>query len=155
MQAKRTEMNKRKQAGRGQASVEFLLTIILVAVAIVWVFELVMLIYSYNVFADAAKEGVRYAVVHGSGNSASSGPLSGSASDCTTNVTAVKAVVLNYAKYSFHDVSGAAVTVCYLDGTNQPPNRVRVTVSYPFIPFTNLGWNPPTIRAAAEGRIVY
>ena len=36
--------------------------------------EMIVLIYTYNVLADSAKEGVRYAVVHGSRNSTPSGP---------------------------------------------------------------------------------
>jgi len=135
--------------------VEFLLSILLVMFVIFWTFEMAMMIYTYNVLADAAKEGVRYAIVHGSENGISSGPSSGMGSNCATNVSAVQTVVINYAKASFHDVSAMTVTVCYLDGSNQSPNRIRVTVGYAYLPYIKLGWSPPTIRAAAEGRIVY
>ncbi|MBZ5526886.1 MAG: pilus assembly protein [Acidobacteriia bacterium] len=154
LSARYTQKRQGVRAG-GQAAVEFVLTFLAILFLIFWTFELIMLLYSYNVFADAAKEGVRYAIVHGAGNSASSGPASGTANDCTTNVAAVQNVVKAYAKTSFHDISGMTVTVCYLDGTNQSPNRVRVTASYPYIPYIRLGWAPPTIQAAAEGRIVY
>jgi Flp pilus assembly protein TadG len=155
MASSRYTQKKKRPRGAGQAAVEFVLTFFAILFLIFWTFELIMLLYSYNVFADAAKEGVRYAIVHGAGNSASSGPSTGTASDCTTNMSAVQNVVKTYAKTSFHDISGMTVTVCYLDGTNQSPNRVRVTASYPYVPYIRLGWAPPTIHAAAEGRIVY
>src|SRR5207244_12830879 len=58
----------------GQAQVEFALTIVFLMLLVVGFIELVMMIYAYNVLADAAKEGVRYAVVHGSSNGTPSGP---------------------------------------------------------------------------------
>jgi TadE-like protein len=142
---------------RGQAMVEFVLSIIFIMTLLLWAVELILFIYTYSVMADAAKEGVRYAIVHGSNNSLPSGPSSGATSDCTTNVSVVKDVVKLYAKFSFRDTSGSNLTVnvCYLDGNNQSPNRVQVTLSYPYLPlFSSLGWSSPTVKAAAEGRIV-
>ena len=139
----------------GQATVEFLLSTLFIMITIFWSLEIVMFIYSYSVLADAAKEGVRYAVVHGSQSSSPSGPGTGTTSDCATSVTSVKSVVQNYAKLTLHDISNMTVTVCYLDGNNQSPNRVQIRVSYPYKPYFSLGWSPPTIKAAAEGRVFY
>src|SRR5579862_9985639 len=58
----------------GQAQVEFALTILFVLFLVFGIFELIMLVYAYTVVADSAKEGVRYAVVHGVDSSAPSGP---------------------------------------------------------------------------------
>ena len=136
----------------GQALVEFALTVLVVLVVVFWAWELVMLMYTYNVMAGAAKEGVRYGIVHGTGNSTlCSLPCSGV---CGTSSACITNVVTNYAKYSVHDISGMTVTVTYPDGSAKTPNRVRVAVSYPYVPWFALGWSPPVINAAAEGRIV-
>lgn len=144
----------------GQASIEFVLMVVFVMLLIVGSIELIMVIYTYNVLADSAKEGVRYAIVHGTANTSPSGPTTGAASNppCTkssANVTAVQGVVKDYAKYSMHDISAMTVNVCYYDGTNKDLNRVEVVVHYPFQPLFGLGWPKVTVNAAAEGRIVY
>ena len=56
-------MNNRKQ--NGQSAVEFAFTIVFVMLLILAAIELTVMIYTYTVLADAAKEGVRYAIVHG------------------------------------------------------------------------------------------
>lgn len=133
--------------------VEFLLSFMLLMIFVFFCFEMIMLLYSYNVLADAAKEGVRYAVVNGSNSGTPAGPNTGATSDCTTNVTPVKNVVNNYAGLTFHNMSAMTVSVCYLDGNNTAPNRVQVTISYLYAPYFKLPLTP-TIHAAAEGRIV-
>ncbi len=143
----------------GQAQVEFVLTILFVLLLIFGIFELIMLVYTYNVLADSAKEGVRYAIVHGS---ASAMPSTGSGCS-TTAPTDVMNVVTNYAQLSFHNITGMTVTVCYPDGSstsasdppNAAPNRVSVTIDYPYKPLLGLGWPTVTVQAAAEGRIAF
>src|SRR5579859_6635836 len=56
----------RANRARGQAAVEFLLTFVLVFVFFLAIIEMILFIHTYNVLADAAKEGLRYAIVHGS-----------------------------------------------------------------------------------------
>ena len=136
---------------RGVAAVEFALTATFVMFVIFFICEMVMLLYTYNVIAGAAKEGVRYAIVHGSGNSAlCTPPCEGT---CSSGVACVQSVVQTYAQASFHDLTGMIVTVSYPDGSTQTPSRVRVEVSYPYQPIFALGWSPPVVNAAAEGRI--
>lgn len=142
-------------ADRGAIQIEFILSILTVLFVILGTWELIMVVYTMNVLSDGAKEGVRYAIVHGGGNTNCSGPNpppSCTSPDPTANnvVTLVK----DYAKYSFVDVSAITVTVTYPDGSNDAPNRVRVEVRYDFVPFTALAIRPH-LRAAAEGRIVY
>lgn len=140
---------------RGQAQVEFVLTILFVTVLLLGIIELIMLIYTYNVLADSAKEGVRYAVVHGCDLTNCSGTCSPACPDPAADN--VKAWVLNFAQASLHDTSTMTVAVNYLDtgGTATPPSRVQVTVSYPYQPFFGFSWPSVTVQAAAEGRIVY
>jgi|ERR1051326_5633165 Flp pilus assembly protein TadG len=144
---------KRFGSNRGQAAVEFLLSVLMLLVLIFLCFETFMMLYSYNVIADAAKEGLRFAVVSGSNSGAPLGPSSGSGSDCTTNIDAIKTLVTNYAGLTFHDISAMTVNVCYLDGNNTAPNRVQVTIGYVYQPYFAVPLTP-TIHAAAEGRIV-
>src|SRR2546422_159747 len=107
---------------RGEASIEFAVSILFVLLFMLGMIEMVMLVYTYNTLADSAKEGVRYAIVHGSGNASPSGPASGSAFNppCTSgnsssSVTDVQNAVLGYAQYSFHSTSAMNVYVCYFD----------------------------------------
>jgi hypothetical protein len=128
--------------------------------------ELISLMHTYNVVADAAKEGMRYAVVHGTLNSVPSGPvcpcsdIDGPAAPpgMVPGYSSGYGVVKTYAQYALHDITGLTVAVSYPDTANPPanqaPNRVRVVVSYPFRPIFNLGWPSVTINAAAEGRIM-
>jgi len=142
-------VSKNNRPDRGQAQVEFLLSVLPVIVLIVWILQLLFLIYTHVVLAGAAKEGVRYAVVHGAGNASPTGPSSGTPPVCNSNVDAVANAVRRYINYP-----GMSIDVCYLDGTNAMNNRVQVRVQYPFIaPF--LGWTGPTINAGAQGRIIY
>jgi hypothetical protein len=124
------------------------------------------MMHTYNVLADSAKEGLRYAVVHGTANSTPSGPtcpcadIDGPAAPPGTvpGYGSGYGVVQTYAQYSLHNMTGLTVTVTYLDTGNPPanqaPNRVQVVVAYPYRPFFNLGWPTVTVNAAAEGRIM-
>jgi Flp pilus assembly protein TadG len=140
---------------RGAVQIEFILSILVILFIIFAMWELIMIVHTMNVLSDAAKEGVRYAIVHGSHNTNCSGPAA--PPECTSpdaTGTRVAAVVLDYAKYSLHDVSAITVSVNYPDSCSIPPCRVRVAVAYDFVPYTALNLRP-TLHAAAEGRIVF
>ena len=111
--------------------------IIVIFMVVFFVFEMGWLMYTYSVLADAANEGVRYAIVHSGGDPAG---------------TAAK--VKGFATTSMHNVSAISVVVSPPDGTYTPPNRVRVTVTYTYIPFLPKFINAPTMHAYAEGRMV-
>ncbi len=143
----------RLRSRRGQALVEFALTIFVVLFVVFIIIEFCMALYAWNVLGNAAREGVRYAIVHGANNTNCSGGPSGTPPGCDPNGNNVKAVVQNYAKYSLKNVSGMTVTVQYVDGSNAPPNRVKVDVSYPYVPWFSMPWIG-TLRTSAEGRIV-
>jgi Flp pilus assembly protein TadG len=151
---KRT-MNNRKE--NGQSAVEFALTIVFVMLLILAAIELTVMIYTYTVLADAAKEGVRYAIVHGTGIGASncSGPGGGGVSCSDSAAANVIAAVNTYTAFSFHDNTAMTVTPVYLDSSSVAPNRVRVTVAYVYQPIFGLGWPTMTVNAAAEGRIAF
>jgi len=153
---------------RGQASVEFALVVVLIMLLVLSMLELILLMHTYNTLADAAKEGVRYAEVHGTGNSKPvvppcpctdiDGPAVPVGSATVPGYGSGYGVVKTYAQYSLHDITGMTVTVNYPDTANppanQPPNRVKVVVAYPFSPLFGMGWPTVTVNAAAEGRIM-
>jgi Flp pilus assembly protein TadG len=148
-------MNNHKR--RGQAAVEFALTIVFVMILILAAIELTVMIYTYSVLADAAKEGVRYAIVHGTGVGAStcSGPGGGGVTCTDSGAANVTTTVSKFTALSFHDSTAMTVTPSYPDASSVAPNRVRVTVAYQYQPIFGLGWPTMTVNAAAEGRIVF
>lgn len=141
---------------RGAGLIEFALSFAVILFLVFWMFEMIMILYTYSTLTDAAKEGVRYAIVHGTNN--------------PTTVTAVKGKVQQYADISLHDTTAMTVNVQYFkaDGTEhsdaggapltstspvKPPDRVAITLTYPFIPYINVPWAVPTIHATAQGRV--
>src|SRR5437867_11149680 len=89
------------RAARGAASIEFMLTIIIIMFVMFWIWELVMMTYIMNVLSDSAKEGVRYAIVNGFDSS-------GTCSVPRYN-TAVVPRVPHSATMTLHDLSGMTV----------------------------------------------
>lgn len=154
-----TFLKTARRGEAGQASVEFALTIVFIMLLLVGFIELVMMLHTYNVIGDSAKEGVRYAIVHGAANTGGSGPTC----PCSAiDGAAGTGVVKTYAQYSLHDTTAMTVTVDYNPGSNngasacnKSPCLVRVTVSYPYQPFFGLGWPTVTVKAAAQGRIFF
>lgn len=145
-------LRRRSKPGtRGAAQVEFVFSVVLVVFLLFWIIEMCMLVYALSVLSDAAKEGVRYAIVHGSGNANCSGPSSTACPDA--DAINVRNVVLDYSKYSLKDISAISVNVSYPDGSNDPPNRVVVAVTYNYVAWFRLLGNPPQLRTTAHGRI--
>ena len=102
-----------------------------------WIFELGWLMYTYAVMADAANEGVRYAVVHSGGDPAG-----------TT------ARVKTFAATSLHDISAISVVVNDPDGDYSPPHTVTVKVTYTYVPWLSNFINTPTMSTYSEGRMI-
>ncbi len=111
--------------------------IVVIFTVVFWVFELGWLMYTYSVLADAVNEGVRYAIVHSGGD-----------------VAGTQAKVKAFAGTSLHDVSAITPSVTFPDGNSAPPNRVRVTVTYTYIPYLPKFITAPTMKTYAEGRMV-
>jgi Flp pilus assembly protein TadG len=161
----------RLRSDRGQATIEFALVVIFLMIMVLSIVEMIFFMNTYNVLADSAKEGVRYAIVHGTHNSQPSGPtcpcaaIDGPPAPAGTvpGYGSGYGVVKTFAQYSLHDVSGTKMTVTVTYGPadsppvtplNKTPNRVQVVVAYPYKPFFGLGWPTITVNAAAEGRIM-
>jgi Flp pilus assembly protein TadG len=146
--------------------VEFMLSTIFLVFLIVSVLEVAAFIYTYSVLANAAKEGVRYAVVHGTNSGIASGPSSVAASSppCTssnssTGIANVQKRVRDFAVFSLHQISTSGgnamnVYVCYLDGNNKLNSQVQVTVDYQYRPFF-FQWPSVRVFAHSAGRIIF
>ncbi len=152
---RRWDFRKAKLLGSDEGSmlIEFSLSVWTLFLMAFLIFEFCMAIYTYSVLGNAAREGVRYAIVHGTDSGSCSGPSSGCGDSAGSNVTAV---VNSYASISFHDTSGMTVTPSWPDGTSTPSSRVLVTISYPYVAYLTLpGFNSPQMQITAEGRIVF
>lgn len=136
----------------GSLVVETALSLLLAIPMVFWLFEMCMLTYTYSVLGDAVRQGVRYAIVHGTGSSNCSGPSSGCADASGAHVSAV---VKSAAAYSFHDLSEMTVQVTYPDGSSAPPSRVDVTLNYTYVPYIQLPGIAKSIQLSAQGRILY
>jgi Flp pilus assembly protein TadG len=159
----RMENRRRLSSQRGQSSVEFALTIVILVVLLVGMLELTMFVYTYSVLADAAKEGVRYAVVHGASGTAPAGPTGvpqtsdswGTCNSSDSDTDSVINAVQHYAALSLHSTSAINVFVCYPDKSNNPGSAVQVSVNYPYQPLFGLGWPKVTVAANSAGRIMF
>ena len=136
----------------GSLVIETALALTVAIPMVLWLFELCMLVYTYNVLGDAARQGVRYAIVHGSDSANCSGPSSG----CTDLTGAnVSSVVNQAAAYSFHNLANMNVQVIYPDSSSAPPSRVEVAIVYNYVPYIELPGIATKLQLQAQGRIVY
>ncbi len=133
--------------------IEFALSVWMLLLTAFLIFEFCMAVYTWSVLGEAAREGVRYAIMHGTDSTSCSGPSSGCGDTSGNNVISV---VNGYASVSFHNTSGMTVTPSWPDGSCAPSSRMIVKISYPYIAYLALpGFNSPTLEIVAEGRIVY
>ncbi len=119
----------RKEGQRGQSLVEFALLLPIMLLIITGLFDVARAVWQENTLAYAAREGTRFAIVHGS---AGTGPLPDGTTSGAADPTDVNDPVIAYVKTV---VKNAAIGV---------PN-VTVTVNYPD---TYSGTGPPLVKCA-------
>jgi Flp pilus assembly protein TadG len=127
----------RSRRQRGQSLLETAMMIVVIFTVVFWIFELGWLMYTYAVMADAANEGVRYAVVRSGGD-----------------VAGTQATVTTFAQTSLHDTKALSVSVTFPEGSAAPPHLVQVTVTYTYVPWLKQFINTPTMSTYAEGRMI-
>lgn len=142
--------------------VEFALVATFIFLIFVSVLQMILLMFSYNTLTDAAKEGLRYAIVHGTGNINCSSP--NTSTTCTSPSGApyndVKDVVVNFGAASLQGITRSDVTVTYFakspSGTacGDPGCMVSVVVQHNYAPLFGLGWPRVTLYGKAQGRIL-
>ena len=112
-----------KHSQRGAVALEFGLGFLIFFSVVYGVMEFGRLVACYNILSGAAREGVRYASVHGS--------ASGSAATAAD----IQDVVRHWALGM--ETSSVAVTTTWTPG-NAPGSTVKVTANYSVTPFTQL-----------------
>lgn len=143
-----------KRAGtRGQSLVEFSLVAFLTVIMLLFVVEMGRMLLVYTTVANAARAGLRYAVVHGSTRAV--GTTLDSASGPGNNPAQVLTVISNFASAGLLTTSLLVVNVTYPGASNAPGQYVNVSVVYPYNPLT--AYFPKTLRlgSAAQGVIVF
>jgi Flp pilus assembly protein TadG len=133
----RRHLRSRWREENGQSLLETALMMPVIFTVVFWVFELSWLMFTYAVLANAANEGVRYSIVHSGGDPAGA-----------------QTIVEAFAATSLHDISAMSTSVTFPDGNASPPSRVRVTVTYTYVPYLSNVINTPTVHTYAEGRMV-
>jgi|HubBroStandDraft_5_1064220.scaffolds.fasta_scaffold281248_1 hypothetical protein len=136
----------------GSVLLETVLVMVVLAPLMSSIFEICLMTYAYTTLNDAAREGVHYAMSHGSGSSNCSGPSAGCADPTAANVTAV---VVQQSKLSMKDMTHLSVSVSYPDGNSNPSSRVQVSLSYPYSPFVFYPEFSQTVNLSSEGRIIF
>ena len=109
---------------RAQSLVEFALVLPLLLMLITGLFDVARAVWQENTLAYSAREGTRYAIVHGSGNATLPvGPTDPSEPNIATVVTT-----------SAVGVYGITVATAWPDGGNDRGMRVSVDATAPFVP---------------------
>ncbi len=133
---------------RGQALVEFGFVAFLLTMVIFGVVEMCRMLLVYTTVANAARAGVRYAIVHGS--------------DSSVSTSQVQTVVNGYLGVGTVNTANATVTVTYPDpagaspsGCTSPGCHITVAVSYPYDPFTTYFPLSVHLGSASQGVITF
>ncbi len=135
---------------RGQSLVEFCLVCLVFFVVVFGIIEMERMLLVYTTVANAARAGVRYAIVHGHDRTGIgvNGPSTNSSYTNVVNTTKTVAGA------SALDASKLVVTVSYLDATNTPGSRVSVRAVYPYAPFFALPLSV-NLSSVSEGVITF
>jgi Flp pilus assembly protein TadG len=119
----------------GSSLVEFAITVPVLLTFFFGLIQVCIASYTRGAISESAREGTRYAMVHGASCQTPSN------ASCTLTAGAVNAYV---SASQWPNIGGGAMMVAttYPDGNENPASRVQVTVSYAF-PF-----RIPAIRAS-------
>ena len=126
---------------------------VLTVIMLLFVVEMGRMLLVYTTVANAARAGVRYAIVHGS--TRSTGTTVDSASGPGNNPAQVLTVVKNFASGGLLTTSRLVVNVTYPGGSNAPGQYVKITVVYPYDPLTTYFSKTLRLGSATQGIIVF
>lgn len=141
--------SERTRSERGSSLIEFGLIAVLLVMVLFGVVEICRMFLVYNDVAHAARAGVRYAIVHGSDNPAST--------------TDIQTVVKNFLSSAPMDTASAGLTVNvdYPDTVGgatckNPGCRVQVTVAYTYDPFVSyFSMSGISLHSTSKGVITF
>lgn len=135
----------------GSIMIETALGYMIMMTMVLGIIECSMMGYTFSVMEDAAREGVRYASVHGTNSPSCNGPSSG----CDATATNVGNDVKTYANTFTNGLTGMTVTVTYPDGTSTATSRVKVALSCTYAPVFHFPGTAHLLQVSASGRILY
>jgi Flp pilus assembly protein TadG len=148
----RTAANQR----RGASAAETAVTLLTFLTLVLGMLDLALGVLHYHCVSQAARQGARLAIVHGSmapsgwnggpWGPAAYGPVAGNNS--TPLATALAPYLAGL------DASQARVSAQWPDGSNEPESRVRVTVTYPYRPMITFIFGRPTYTLSATSTMI-
>ena len=115
---------------QAQSLVEFALVLPIFLLLVTGIFDVARAVWQENTLAYAAREGTRYAIVHG----ASGNPIVGPCTNCVNPATNNLGNVITAVTTNAIGVYNIDVTIDYPDGGNNRNQRVTVDATAPFIP---------------------
>lgn len=136
--------NSRLAATDGQALIEAALTLPLVCAFMFTMIEACLAYYSYCMISESAREGTRYAMVHGA-----TCTTSGNAS-CTATAASINSYVTSLGWPNLGAGTLSAST-SFPNGTQNPGNPVQITVKYvfpinlPFVPSNSISMSSTSV----------
>jgi Flp pilus assembly protein TadG len=136
----------------GAVQIETAFSYMLIFLIMAGIIQFCMVVYTYGVYAEAARAGVRYAVQHGTDSSTCSGPSTGCGDSTGANVVSA---ARNYAASYVTTISGMTVQAHYPDSSSAPGSRVVVNVTYTYAPFFSYKGFNQAFQIASQGRILY
>jgi Flp pilus assembly protein TadG len=149
----RSRLNGVLRGDAGAVQIESAFCYLILFTLMFGIIQFCMMVYTYGVYSEAARVGVRYAVQHGSDSATCSGPTTGCSDTSGANVISA---VNNYASLYVASISGMKVGVSYPDSTGStPPSRVVVTVTYNYVPFINKPGFAQPFAITSQGRIEF
>lgn len=140
-------LSRRKTAlfrDEGQALVEAAIAVPVLTAFMFTMIELCLVFYSYCLTSELAREGSRYAIVHGATC------LTSAHASCTASASAINTYVKGL---GWPNVGGGTISpaTTFPDGNQNPGNRAQVQVTYafpvnlPFVPKSTLSLNSRSV----------
>ena len=137
----------------GQTIIEFSVVVLMTVIMLLFVVEMGRMVLVYTTVANAARAGVRYAIVHGNSRTVGTGLTN--ASGPASNPAQVLTVVTDFATAGLITPTLLVINVTYPSGSNAPGQAVNITVVYPYNPLTTYFSKTVRLGSAAQGVIVF
>lgn len=153
MTSRRARDGRHGARSRGQALAEFALVAPIFFLILFSIIDFGRYVYYVQILNNAAREGARYAIVHGSNGIPSSGPPAPGFTSSDPTAANVKAVAKTHAIGVVGSAAVLQISADYPDLYNRRGDRVTVSIDYAFksmIPIVPL----PPITITGESTLV-
>lgn len=147
---RRREKARTRRWGNGQTATEFALIALTLMTVLFGILVFGLAVYDYNLVSDAARDGVRYAIVHGAC------PQWGAAACASTNPPATDTDIQNYVAANAPGLNTSDLSV---STTWTPDNNVgsvvKVKVTYNFQPLFPMSNTTLALSSSSQMVISY